>query len=385
MTSLNYFLDKKSLNKLLKDLESKIWEANIPISINNKLRFNLIKQIEADSYITDYMNAYKVNNQYAPLQIINNLDITSLLLIDGDLTNKTPEYVYNAIVEIRRGRKAMNTDEKIIWNVVEAYNLIQKEQFEINEDNFELFVHIIFRNIGLDLDNKNSYYRQDNDKTLIKSVFPFDLIDEELLGLIDYIKSLKKTKLGGFTQSYLIFIQVLLISPYRKYNFIVATLLSQWYLYQSNLNYKMMHPIYKITNNWKEFIGLLDEVSSKDFTIDSILEFIRRALKEEVNISYRNLLIEKWLKNNKCKNLFKNDFQKIILALVVNYPKVEISLQQIRHEFSFAGEFCISKKEMEEHLQTLVDNKILITKPGQTVKYQLLEKELIKIKLLLAQ
>jgi hypothetical protein len=106
--------------------------------------------------------------------------------------------------------------------------LIQQDKFEINDDNYELFIRVIFRNIGLDLDNKRNYYRNSvKDKTFLKQTVKIEKIDQELQALFEYIYSLRKTPLAGFTQAYLIIISLMIISPYKKHNLIVAVLLSQ--------------------------------------------------------------------------------------------------------------------------------------------------------------
>ncbi|WP_026389405.1 hypothetical protein [[Acholeplasma] multilocale] len=386
MISLEYFLDKKSLNKVLKDLDNGIYYSTIPAAFKDKLGFTLKRQLKEDRYLFDYLRAYNVTKMEDASQEMRLLDLTSLLIIDGEMEDRDSISIRKSIIEINSGRRPSNKDEKMIWNVVEVFNLIQQDKFEINEDNYELFIHILFRNIGLDLDTKRNYYRSAADKTFISEVVAAPEIDNELTTLFEYINSLKKQPIGGFTQAYLIALAVLIISPYKRHNLIVAMLLSQWFVYQTNQNVFLINPMYCVGRHWSEVINYIEDALKDKFIVDEILTKLRGFAKEEINISYRMHLLDEWINKDfhKRKDLFDNKFEKLLFTIILGNRAPDISAQKIKQEFVLGDNQTISKTDIELSLKNLIDKGVLILKKGTTPKYAVADPELLKIKLLLS-
>jgi hypothetical protein len=78
------------------------------------------------------------------------------------------------------GYKAVSYVDKLLLNLSEAYDLISQRNFPLNQENFELFIHVLFRNLVYDLDIVDSYLRNEKTKTSIKNPIDNRLIVSEL-------------------------------------------------------------------------------------------------------------------------------------------------------------------------------------------------------------
>ncbi len=386
MIGLDYFLDDKSLNKILKDLDNGIYYSSIPKTYKEKIRFNLSEQIEGDRYLYNYLNAYNIKKMDSASSEMRVYDLSSLLILDGGFENYTPKEVRKTVVEMISGRRPVSKDEKLIWNVVEAYNLIQQDKFEINDDNYELFIHVIFRNIGLDLDNKRNYYRNSlKDKTFLKQTVKIEKIDEELQALFDYIYALRKTPLAGFTQAYLIIISVMMISPYKKHNLIIAVLLSQWYMHQANGQLQLIFPGYAIGNKISELIKTIDESFSNRMNISEPLKLLKKFAKREINVTYRLHMLNKWIAEEPIKRqkLVSDNETLMVLLTILSIRDKEVSFSRIKQDLMIGTYEVLNKEQLQKSLTKLENNQLLVKKGTASAKYLLNDDDLYKIKRLL--
>jgi hypothetical protein len=111
---LDYFLDDKSLNKILKDLDNGIYYSSIPKTYKEKIRFNLQEQIDGDRYLYNYLNAYNIKKMDSASSEMRAYDLSSLLILDGGFEKYSPRKVRQTVLEMISGRRPINKDEKLI-------------------------------------------------------------------------------------------------------------------------------------------------------------------------------------------------------------------------------------------------------------------------------
>ncbi|ATZ19062.1 hypothetical protein ESOMN_v1c06800 [Williamsoniiplasma somnilux] len=387
MANLDYFLKKNwNTNKLLDGNESNLYFSKIPSFSAYKFNFNFKNRINNDHFLYDYSLAFKINSDSKTIKEIQMLEILSLLELDGNLEEKNVLVNIKRIKEIYDGRKPSGKDEKKIWNLIEVLNLIKVEGFNINENNFELIIHIIFRNLGFDLDSKNSYYRNEKDKSIFKGLVETSLIDKELNYLFENIQTLSKNDIQGFTSAYLLLVNFIFISPYKEFNILIAFLLSKWFLVKMELEYEHLTPINHLGINWKNFVTLLNKSLTSDFNLDELFVFLDSSLKSKVNYLYRfDLLNNLFLENKKIpKSIFPNIICKAFIVNVLSYKNNSWKIEKIKSSFNYKNQVIFTDLQLESYLNFLVESKILKTISKNNIKnYAFADSDFEKIRRLL--
>jgi uncharacterized protein YfkK (UPF0435 family) len=129
------------------------------------------------------LHAYKFDRIDNPrlYENLKYLEIVSLASVDGQVEEQNLEKLFEKLRRLNTGAyKALSYDDKLLLNLSEVYELISQRNFALNQDNFELFIHILFRNLVYDLDIVSSYTRNKKTKLLVKNPLDSDLIFDEL-------------------------------------------------------------------------------------------------------------------------------------------------------------------------------------------------------------
>jgi uncharacterized protein YfkK (UPF0435 family) len=129
------------------------------------------------------LHAYKFDRIDNPrlYENLKYLEIVSLASLDGQVEEQNLEKLFEKLRRLNTGGyKALSYDDKLLLNLSEVYDLISQRNFALNQDNFELFIHILFRNLVYDLDIVSSYTRNKKTKLLVKNPIDSDLIFDEL-------------------------------------------------------------------------------------------------------------------------------------------------------------------------------------------------------------
>lgn len=390
MVGLDYFLNKKWIKKSKKFLDNDRYIANVFKTINENINFSFGKHLANDRYLFDYAKAFSIPKEALAWSEIQILEVLSLLILDGNLEEKNPKKILKAIVEIGGGRKPKTQDERKIWNLIEALDLIETEKFEINEDNYELLIHIMFRNLGYNLDIKTEFYRSVKTKNQFKNLLNPSLIDQELKSFIGYIDNLNKDNISGFSQALVIFFSYLYISPYQQNNVIVALLISKWFLLALDNgpenDFFIPNIVYSLALHWKNFVDLTNESFAEDLDIDPISDLLLECAIDGINMRYRLNSLENWIAgdNHINQHLFVDEVDKMILLSLLGMKTDSWKAGKIMQIFKLQSHYILSRKEVFDLLDRLVDAEILTKKQKNGLEtYELNNQKLIRIHTLL--
>ncbi|AGJ91070.1 hypothetical protein [Mycoplasma putrefaciens] len=379
----DYFLETKSLGNITKRLKNGVFKTPIPISTKEKIEFDLVNQLGRDRFLFDYTKAYFDN--FVEDVVAEKLRIFEfcLLLFLEKKQNYSFSEIFTIFKEIKKGKRPLNNLENRIFNIIYTYEFIRKPKIILDENNFEMFIHVLLQNLEFDLDIKSNYYRLENDKTILQNVLLANQIDNEFNALFEYIKDVENKQLSGYTKAYILFIVLILISAFKNYNLTFSTLLTQWFSFQKNDSKKLVIPLYQIAKNWNNFLINLNSLIPEKLVIDTTLSTIKHYYIQNINMYYHASHIYKWIKKD-AKNrmwLFEDDLAFLLVVLMFQQIG-NLSLNNIKSLITINKIKILTDIELEKTLDKLITRNIISKTSGQTVKYSLVDKNLAKAKYL---
>lgn len=380
--SLNYFLNKKFVD-LMNEIveEQELFTIDFPLSKEQKINFETMKEIQSDKYLTNYFQAYSFSNNKHLSNLILTSNVSSLMFLENLCEGSSMLSIHNMIRKIENGFKLKTKKEKMVMNFIEAIRLVKKTDFKINEDNYELLIHILFRNTEFNLDRKSNYYRIDNKKILTDITIDFNSIDDELKGLFKFINDVPENSFDGFTKAIIIFLQILIIQPYQKFNSSIALLMSLWFIHQSKENGVFKIWIFDIVNHWEELIFEMNKSVKKGFKINLFLNFMKKTLKESIKRGFLLSLIYEWINadHEVRSKFFISDYEVIVLNTIISERTKEISVKRITDKLKINGNQTIKKQEIKDTLENLKSaNIVKVTK--NDANFTVADKQLNKYK-----
>lgn len=383
--SLNYFLNKKFVD-LMNEIveEQELFTIDFPLSKEQKINFETMKEIQSDKYLTNYFQAYSFSNNKHLSNLILTSNVSSLMFLENLCEGSSMLSIHNMIRKIENGFKLKTKKEKMVMNFIEAIRLVKKTDFKINEDNYELLIHILFRNTEFNLDRKSNYYRIDNKKILTDITIDFNSIDDELKGLFKFINDVPENSFDGFTKAIIIFLQILIIQPYQKFNSSIALLMSLWFIHQSKENSVFKIWIFDIVNHWEELIFEMNKSVKKGFKINLFLNFMKKTLKESIKKGFLLSLIYEWINadHEVRSKFFISDYEVIVLNTIISERTKEISVKRITDKLKINGNQTIKKQEIKDTLENLKSaNIVKVTK--NDANFTVADKQLNKYKYIL--
>ncbi|ASZ09367.1 hypothetical protein CK556_03365 [Mesoplasma chauliocola] len=383
--SLNYFLNKKIVSEIERIQEEQfLFSVNFPLSIGQKMNFEPMKELQSDMYLTNYFEAYTTpnNSLLKSLALTNN--IASLMFLESLAEGTSLISIHNMIRKIENGYKPKTKKEKLALNLIEAIRLVKKPNFEINEDNFELLIHILFRNTEFNLDKKTNYYRVDNNKMITNIDIDFNSIDDELKEVFKFINDVPGNSFDGFTKAIIIFLQILIIQPYQKFNISLAILMSLWFLHKDGYKEDKQLRIFDLANQWEDMILKINEAALQGFNLSEAIDFIKSKIKESVKSNFLLSLIYSWIDEDYAKRsaFFPTDYEYIVLTAILTERTKEISITKITDKLRINNSTTIKKQEIKNALENLKGANILKTTKNET-NYTVVDKQLNKYKYIL--
>ncbi|ATZ21840.1 hypothetical protein [Mesoplasma tabanidae] len=383
--SLNYFLNKKIINSMQQVVEEQgLFTINFPLSIGQKMNFEPINEIESDKYLTNYFQAYTFANNKQLTEFILTSNISSLMFLENLAEGSSTLSINNMIRKIENGAKPKTKKEKMAMNLIEAIRLVKKTDFKINEDNYELLIHILFRNTEFNLDRKANYYRNNNKTMLTDIAINFELIDEELKGLFEFVNDVPENSFDGFTKAIIIFLQILIIQPYQKFNSTLALLMSLWFMGQYKEKEMFQVWIFDLLNHWEELIEKINELAVNNFNISEILKYIKKDLKDSVKRGFILSLVKEWIAQDfdvRAK-FFPSDYELVVLITILTERTKEVSVKRITDKLKVAGYTAVKKQEIKDALENLKSaNIVKVTK--NDANFMIADKQLNKYKYIL--
>ncbi|ATZ16683.1 hypothetical protein JN01_0096 [Entomoplasma freundtii] len=394
MGALDYFLSKKWQGTKHKPINNERYTAIVLSEDGANPNFHLNTRLATDRYLFDYMNAFGVGNTMLARSEINLLEILSLLLISKELEETNPKKISKTILELSRGRRPKNREEIRIINLIEAIALIETENFAINRDNYDVIVHILFRNLGYDIENKTRFYRQTNANTFVPNVLDYQKIDKTLNQFLGYMTNLDDQEIGGFTQALIILISFIYISPYQQNNLLLAFLLSKWYLQTINKGRHFSNPIYPLLYDWKLFQKLVKETFDNQLKLDDLLDFLYKESINGINLAYQIKNFDEWIESDPTYRhvadyLLPNVIDKVIALRIIQKTDVDkgISSEKLLNSFRLRGKKVFEDQEIHDVQQRLLDQKIISKemKNGGREWFKLTNSQLHKLQKLLEE
>ncbi|QVK05913.1 hypothetical protein [Mycoplasma mycoides] len=380
--SFDYFLNNKSLNKINRKLENNIFKTPLPYSLKSKFNYNFIDKISKDRFLSYYTKAFY--DDFLESSVEKKLKTYELALLVMNETKTDLDFlsVLKIFRDIKKGKTPTNYLERLIFNIIYAYEYIKKPKVLINEENLEMLISILLVGLEYDLDLKTNYYRTPKTKTLISNVLSSQLISKELENLLDYLKFLQSNNLCTYSQTYLIFSALVLISPFQKYNLIFATLLSQWISFQYNNSYKLVIPICHFLKNQNEYMYELENLLNNDFNADKLINLFNIDYLKNINMYNHASCIYKWVKKDKKRLfIFEDDLSFFVLILILQNTK-NLSFNNIKTLLTINKIKLFTDEQIKSTLANLIANKVLQTTSTSVVKYVLVDKYLEKSKYL---
>ncbi|AVP49519.1 hypothetical protein [Williamsoniiplasma luminosum] len=388
VVGLDYFLNDKWVQKTSKNLDNNIYATNLPVTNNAKFHFSFNQQVNSDKFLFDYFKAYEISDDFSIARDdMRLIEFVSLLLIEGTFEETDYWKIIRRIKEIEAGKKPKNRDEFRIWNLIEIMNLINEDGFKINEDNYELVVHILFRNMGFDLDIKSNYYR--NNETPIvfaNSIKPqIKVIDKEIEAFIKYVENLSDKDISGATQAGIVLNSFLFIYPYQEFSITLAFILSRWYLKRIAPNLQGVQTMYNVGTNWEDFVKKTNQ-SFEELNLDSFLDFMKQICKNGVNNLYRLSLFQELIEEQKNSptKIFATLIEQVIVIKIITSKTQSFRLDKIVNNFKIRKVNFVKEEEIKDVIQKMLDLNFLIKKEeNQSTLYELNDQFLEKIRLLL--
>ncbi|WFQ92971.1 hypothetical protein [Mycoplasma feriruminatoris] len=380
--SFDYFLNTKSLNKINRKLENNIYKTSLPYSTANKLNYNFVDKLSKDRFLSYYTKAFY--DDFLESSVEKKLKTYELALLVMIETKTDLDFlsILKIFKEIKKGKRPTNYLERLIFNIIYAYEYIKKPKVLINEENLEMLISILLVGLEFDLDLKNNYYRTPKTKTLISNVLSNQQISKELESLLNYLKFLQANNLCTYSQTYLIFSTLVMISPFQKYNLIFATLLCQWISFQYSNSYKLVIPICYFLKNSNDYMNELDDLNNKDLNIDNVIDLFNTDYLKSINLYNHASCIYKWAKKDKKRLwVFEDDTSFIVLILILQNTK-SLSFNNIKTLLAINKIKLFDDEQIKNALAKLAANQILQTTNNSVVKYVIVDKYLEKSKYL---
>ncbi|WP_146063648.1 hypothetical protein [Williamsoniiplasma lucivorax] len=362
---------------------------NLPVSHNSKFHFTFKRQVSSDRFLYDYLKAYEVPRDSNISKDVKLMDFLSLLAIEENLDQGDYTKTVQSIIEIDSGKKPKTREEFKIWNLIEIWDLIENDSFQINEDNYELIVHILFRNMGFDLDIKADYYRNLKTSTPFKNLLnpQTKIIDKEIQGFLNYIKNLNQKDIGGITQAGVILNAFLFIYPYKEFSITLAFIFARWYLKRNSWNIPIVNPMHSFGIHWDKFIKKVNE-SFEKLNLDSLLEFEKEIIKSGVNDTYCLYLFDNFIQSDQSGTtpVFPKFIDKVIAAKIILLNTNVLKEEKIANSLQIRNFQFAKEKEIKSVIQKMLDLKFLAKKEEkQSSFFELNDQFLQKIRLLLKE
>ncbi|ATZ16848.1 hypothetical protein ELUMI_v1c01200 [Williamsoniiplasma luminosum] len=388
MVGLDYFLNDKWVQKTSKNLDNNIYATNLPATNNAKFHFSFNQQVNSDKFLFDYFKAYEISDDFSITRDdMRLIEFVSLLLIEGTFEETDYWKIIRKIKEIEAGKKPKNRDEFRIWNLIEIMNLINEDGFKINEDNYELVVHILFRNMGFDLDIKSNYYRNNETPIVFTNAIKpqIKVIDKEVEAFIKYVEKLSDKDISGTTQAGIILNSFLFIYPYQEFSITLAFILSRWYLKRIAPNLQGIQTMYNVGTNWEDFVKKTNQ-SFEELNLDPFLDFMKQICKNGVNNLYRLSLFQELVEEQKNSptKVFATLIEQAIVIKIITSKTQSFRLDKIVNNFKIRKVNFVKEEEIKNVIQKMIDLNFLIKKEEkQSTLYELNDQFLEKIRLLL--
>ncbi|WP_100618528.1 hypothetical protein [Williamsoniiplasma luminosum] len=388
VVGLDYFLNDKWVQKTSKNLDNNIYATNLPATNNAKFHFSFNQQVNSDKFLFDYFKAYEISDDFSITRDdMRLIEFVSLLLIEGTFEETDYWKIIRKIKEIEAGKKPKNRDEFRIWNLIEIMNLINEDGFKINEDNYELVVHILFRNMGFDLDIKSNYYRNNETPIVFTNAIKpqIKVIDKEVEAFIKYVEKLSDKDISGTTQAGIILNSFLFIYPYQEFSITLAFILSRWYLKRIAPNLQGIQTMYNVGTNWEDFVKKTNQ-SFEELNLDPFLDFMKQICKNGVNNLYRLSLFQELVEEQKNSptKVFATLIEQAIVIKIITSKTQSFRLDKIVNNFKIRKVNFVKEEEIKNVIQKMIDLNFLIKKEEkQSTLYELNDQFLEKIRLLL--
>ncbi|PPE04723.1 hypothetical protein EELLY_v1c04030 [Entomoplasma ellychniae] len=371
---IDYFLDKRFINKMDKEnIQSVLFQ-----SLNCKINFDPKKSIQQDIYLTNFMKAYEIKKFDLTYNDIFARNIIALLYAENEIQDLSYSEVIKTIFSINNGMKTKTKLEKLILNVIEINRLINKIDFKINEENYELIIHLLFRNRELNLDRKINYYRSGkNTLGLTIDIDPKD-IELEMQTIFKYMLQKPEDSFDGITKLIIIFYSLLIVEPHQKFNIILSFILTNWYVRQNNISSLRNLDLFTIFNNWDFIVKIINNSLKDKLNFDEVLLKSKQIIKHGFKTNYLNELFEQWNEENKVLNKWDVEAKFILLKIIGNEEQ-SVSKEAIIKAHLFKNNLISKNIEIEKNIENLINLKLIKSDKNKT-HFELIVEELSKFK-----
>ncbi|WP_434335328.1 hypothetical protein V2P22_00380 [Mycoplasma capricolum subsp. capricolum] len=380
--SFDYFLNTKLLNKINKKLENNIFKTPLFYSTKQKLTFNFVDKVSKDRFLSYYTKAFY--DVFLESDVEKKLKIYELafLVIIETKTNLDFLTILKIFKEIKKGKRPTNYLERLVFNIIYAYEYIKKPKVLVNEDNLEMLISILLVGLEFDLDLKINYYRTPKTKTITSNSLSSELISKELENLFDYLNFLQVNNLCTYSQTFLLFSTLIMISPFQKYNLIFITLFSQWISFQHNSSNKLIIPISYFLKDLNNYLLEFNNLNT-NFKADNLIDLLSNDYLKSINMYNHASCVYKWIIKDKNRLwIFEDDASFIVLTLFLENSS-NLSFNNIKSLLTINKIKLLNEEQIKNTLDKLVLNNVLKTTNDHVVKYVLVDKYLEKSKYLI--
>jgi len=362
MIAVDYFLEEKVISKNLPKLKNQTYRSIYPITSKTKFRWAFEPNFVGDRFCFDYLQAYKferIDNTklYDDLKYF---EIVALAATNGQVEDQNLNKLFDKLTKLNTGGyKALTYDEKLLLNLSEVYDLISQQGFPLNKENFELFIHILFRNLVYDLDIVDSYIRNENTKTSFKHTIDNRLLLKELDGFWNKLEEdeTKTFDYTGITKAFLLGLEMLYISPYDRFNLIIMSFVVKWYLFQLDDEFRSLYFALMILMDYKDFIEIADK-ALKSSNIDEYLKIMRVYCEKQLNFSKRIEWVSKHIEKHRSLKELKQYENLFYVVYLMGFGDEDFSINMVLKKMSKRS-FKITKEEIQEKLDLFHELKII--------------------------
>lgn len=371
---IDYFLNTKFVNKINDDLiTTTLFE-----TIKQKVNFNPMLAIKEDRYLTNYMKAYGIKITDPTHEEIFIKNIVSLLYVENEVGDLKFEEVCNLIKSIDNGCKPKTKLEKLIFNIIEINRLISKVDFEINDDNYELIVHLLFRNTELNLDRKINYFRNETNKIGLKLDIAPENIEKEVINIFKFMLKKPEESFDGVSKVIIIFYAWFIIQPHQKFNVILSFLITSWYLRQNNFGILRNLDLFTMINHWTDLINLINESIGQNLNFDKVLSETKDIIRKGFKRNYLNKLLHYWIDEHNLSNKINLSEKLVILSILENGEEI-VDKESISTFHLANKQTLVSLPEINKNIQKLISLKIIKTNKDKSI-FTFQVEELAKLK-----
>ncbi|MCL8211736.1 hypothetical protein LD125_00014 [Mesoplasma sp. JKS002658] len=360
MISLEYFLDEKWYKKNLSKLKDNRFLTKLPGIKGNKFSWKFRENVQQDRFLFDYLAAYRVDRMEKTYRGFNYFEIISFLLIDGNLKEDKPASVlYKNLVQLNNDRLKPNSyDLKLMRNILQVYDLIYQNNFPLNEENFELVVHILFLGLDSSLDSLSDRKRTKETPSAFHHLLDPGLIDQEMHNFWEYLKDIPENDFSGFTKAFILGLEFLYISPFQSLNLMMMQFIIKWYLFQLDNDFTYLGFGLLMGVNFETFVEVIDELFATDFNCDRYLALFRLMTKNQANMMKRFY----WMVNSvkkplRTKKEFNADDLRFFMSCLMLLPS-EFNEKMIE-ENPFINQILNGKEVITTKLNQLVNLEVL--------------------------